>query len=621
MTLRGPYLPIGVKLIGIVSIILIASLAGMTLWTTNQYTNDVQRTVKYNTLDRADLISQKVASDLQALINAGRLIATSVDGGLMYRSSNASITNDLIKLEPDMISLWVLSQDSSGLHLVNRIDNKEKILRTQLTMPDPLQVIAQAPESFKQAFAGASVLDNLSPLFNYPVLALAFPYQQKTTTEAADIAVLLFSMDGLIHSLEAKELYVNTLVDATGKLLVSVDQKLVVQSPRLTSNPLVREAVTSSVDQEQLRYTETSGQKAIGSFRKFFGGRLIVLSSAPEDKALAQVNQIRNANFGLTAIVLWVAMMLLFFYSRTLSTPIRRLVDGTVKIQSGVYDIQFRKAPNDEIGRLSLAFTEMSRGLAERERIKTAFGKFVNKEIAEKVMRDDVRLGGEMLKAAIFFSDIRSFTAISEKLTPHEVVEFLNRYMTAMVECVNRTQGVVDKYIGDAIMAVWGVPYSRGNDTENAINGALMMRRALKEFNQDRGTDSKPFIRIGMSVNTGEVVAGQIGSPERMEYTVIGDPVNLASRIEALNKPFHTDILISEFAYQEVQGIFRVVPMKKIMVKGKAEPQQVYAVLGRLDDQLCPTDISVLRQDLGLEEVNVESVNTESEEVKYEVLE
>ncbi len=621
MTLRGPYLSIGVKLIGIVSLLLILSLAGMTLWTTSQYTNDVRRTVKFNTLDRADLISQKVESDLQSLINAGRLIATSVDGGLMYRTSKASITDDLIKLEPDLISLWVLTQDQSGLHLVNRLDNKAKIVRADLTMPDPLQVLAHAPESFKQAFAGASVLDNLSPAFNYPVLALSFPYQHKTATQAASIVVLLFSMDSLVRSLQSKELYVNTLIDATGKLLVSVDQKLVVQSPNLTSNPLVRQAVTSSVDQEQMRYFNAGGKAAIGSFRKFFGGRLIVLSSAPEAKALAQVKQIQSANFGLTALVLWVAVMFLFFYSRTLTTPIRRLVDGTVKIQSGTYDIQFRKAPNDEIGRLSLAFTDMSHGLAERERIKTAFGKFVNKEIAEKVMRDDVRLGGELIKAAIFFSDIRSFTAISEKLTPHGVVEFLNGYMTAMVECVNRTHGVVDKYIGDAIMAVWGVPYSRGNDTENAITGALQMRTALREFNKGRGTPEKPFIRIGMSVNTGEVVAGQIGSPERMEYTVIGDPVNLASRIEALNKPFHTDILISEFAYQEVPDLFRVVPMKKIMVKGKADAQQVYAVLGRLDDPQCPSDLATLRQQLGLEAVNLDSVDTESEEVKYEVLE
>ena len=226
----------------------------------------------------------------------------------------------------------------------------------------------------------------------------------------------------------------------------------------------------------------------------------------------------------------------------------------------------------------------MGMGLEEKERIKDAFGRFVNKEMAEMAEKGEIQLGGEIKPATIFFSDIRSFTAISEKLTPSEVVSFLNEYMTLMVDCVNDTNGVVDKYIGDAIMAVWGTPISHGNDAENAINGALMMRTALRKFNQNRGGERKPIIKIGCGLNSGDVLAGQIGSDERMEYTVIGDAVNLASRIEALNKPMGTDILVSQGTADLVEGIFDLVPMNKIKVKGKSEPQQIYAVLGRLDD-------------------------------------
>ena len=169
-------------------------------------------------------------------------------------------------------------------------------------------------------------------------------------------------------------------------------------------------------------------------------------------------------------------------------------------------------------------------------------------------------------------------------------------------------------------MAVWGTPISHGNDAENAINGALKMRTALMRFNLDRGSDKKPIIRIGCGLNTGDVLAGQIGSTERMEYTVIGDAVNLASRIEALNKPMGTDLLISQNTAEVVEGIYDLVPMNKIKVKGKTEPQQIYAVLGRLDDENRPRSLKELRQKVGIIGDFDNIADVEEKEVKYEII-
>jgi adenylate cyclase len=260
----------------------------------------------------------------------------------------------------------------------------------------------------------------------------------------------------------------------------------------------------------------------------------------------------------------------------------------------------------------------MGKGLAEREKMKDAFGKFVNKDIAERILRDEIKLGGERKNAAIFFSDIRNFTAMSENLQPEEVVEFLNQYMTRMVGCVNQTQGVVDKFIGDAIMAVWGTPISHGNDTANAVECALRMRESLAEFNKMRGGAKKPVIKIGCGINYGPVLAGQIGSQDRMEYTVIGDAVNLASRVESLNKPFGTDVLISEDSYQLVKDLFVVAPMEKILVKGKKDPQQIYAVLSRKNDSKGIKTIAELRAFLGINENELEKFDSNKEEKKYE---
>ncbi|MBL8994617.1 MAG: adenylate/guanylate cyclase domain-containing protein, partial [Spirochaetia bacterium] len=258
-------------------------------------------------------------------------------------------------------------------------------------------------------------------------------------------------------------------------------------------------------------------------------------------------------------------------------------------------------------------------------------GRFVNKEIAEMAAKGELKLGGERREAAVFFSDIRSFTAISEKLQPEEVVEFLNQYFTRMVGLVHHHKGSVDKFIGDAIMALWGVPISHGNDCENAILCSLAMRKNLMEFNEERAKEGKFPLKIGMGINYGPLLSGQIGSEDHISYTVIGDTVNLASRIEALNKPFGTDLLITQDAYEKTRGLFDVAPMQKIKVKGKEDVQQIYAVLRAVGDESGPKTIEALREMLGTEappppahpkrRVSDQDDEDGEHEVKYEIVE
>ncbi len=451
-------------------------------------------------------------------------------------------------------------------------------------------------------------------------MALLFPHALKAEGEAVSVTALFIAMDRVLEAITAGELYITLLTGQGGEILGHPDQQLIVERANMRSSPVIRDSLISNVELKQIRYLE-EGKTYLGSYRKFLEGTLTVFSIVEEAKAMAAVRKIQERNIYITIMVLCVAILGILIFSKSLTNPIRRLVEGANRIGQGDFLVDIPNNSRDELGRLTTAFTEMGRGLAEREKIKTAFGKFVNKEIAERVLRDEISLGGQTKEVAVFFSDIRSFTAISELLAPHEVVEFLNDYMTRMVACVNNTHGVVDKYIGDAIMAVWGAPYSVGNDTENAVNGALMMREALAEFNKGRGAPGKPALHIGCGINYGTVVAGQIGSMERMEYTVIGDAVNLASRIEALNKPFRTDILISAAAHEKVLGIFKVEPMKQIMVKGKVKPQQIYAVIGRLDDTACPQSLDAVRKRLGLAAGKLsDDIDPETKEEKYEIL-
>jgi adenylate cyclase len=259
------------------------------------------------------------------------------------------------------------------------------------------------------------------------------------------------------------------------------------------------------------------------------------------------------------------------------------------------------------------------------------FGRFTNRDIAVRAMRGEIKPGGLPKHGTIFFSDIRGFTEKSENFTKtfgdeasNRIVHWLNEYLTHMVECVEKTNGAVDKFIGDAVMAHWGTAYTSGSpqsDAFNCVKAALMMRTALYKMNKDRQQNDpgNPPIQIGCGINTGIVTAGQIGSDLRMEYTVIGDPVNLASRIEALNKPLGTDILISEDTWQLIGDKFITEEMPSVEVKGKKKPVRIFAVVNFAGIDKGPRTYAEVRRLLGIKPPDISNVDVNTNEEKYKI--
>ncbi|HEY8075067.1 MAG TPA: adenylate/guanylate cyclase domain-containing protein, partial [Labilithrix sp.] len=234
----------------------------------------------------------------------------------------------------------------------------------------------------------------------------------------------------------------------------------------------------------------------------------------------------------------------------------------------------------DEMEDLATGFNTMVDGLRERDKLRTTFGKYMTQSVMDHLLKGKVKLGGETLPVTILFTDIRSFTSISEKMTAHELVELLNEYFTEMVGIVIQEDGVVDKYIGDAIMAVFGAPVPKKDDAQRAVRAAVRMRKALADLNVKLAARGKPPIKTGIGIHTGEVVAGNIGSEARMEYTVIGDAVNLASRLESSTKDLGVNVLISEDTKNFLDDEFEVRAVKEIHVKGRAAPVMTYEVVG-----------------------------------------
>ncbi len=238
----------------------------------------------------------------------------------------------------------------------------------------------------------------------------------------------------------------------------------------------------------------------------------------------------------------------------------------------------------DELEDLATGFNKMVDGLKERDNLRTTFGKYMTATVMEHLLAGKVALGGESLKVTILFTDIRSFTAISERMDPQQLVALLNEYFTEMVGIVMQEDGVVDKYIGDAIMAVFGAPVPKAADAVNAVRAAVRMRRALAALNVRLVARGIPALQTGIGIHTGEVVAGNIGSEQKMEYTVIGDAVNLASRLETSTKELGVHILISEDTFELTKHIALVRPVRQITVKGRVQAVMTYEVIGLKDE-------------------------------------
>jgi adenylate cyclase len=190
--------------------------------------------------------------------------------------------------------------------------------------------------------------------------------------------------------------------------------------------------------------------------------------------------------------------------------------------------------------------------------------------------------------ATLLFTDIRGFTTLAEHLGPQATVSMLNEYFTLMVDCIQHEGGMLDKFIGDAIMAAFGLPEPQADDADRAVRTAIAMIRSLNEWNSVRVADGRPRIDMGVGLNTGSVVAGNIGSPKRMDFTMIGDGVNLAARLESACKEYHARILISDFTHRELKGVYRTREVDRVVVKGKTEPVAVHEVLDYHTDETFP---------------------------------
>lgn len=280
----------------------------------------------------------------------------------------------------------------------------------------------------------------------------------------------------------------------------------------------------------------------------------------------------------LCGLFVVIALGLNSLVMKSILHPIGEMMRVLKMVKNGDLTGRIQVVSNDEIGILGDAGNDMIAGLADRERIRETFGRYVTPEIRDHILEGRIPADGERRMATVLFSDLRDFTPYVEENAPEEVVKSMRAYFTLMQKAIRNRQGLVLQYVGDGIEAAFGAPIPCDKHAEQALMAAIDMRKALEEFNREREAMGTPPFRQGIGIHTGMVLAGNTGSVDHLSYALIGETVNVAARVQDLTKRFSCDILITEETASILTGTYRLEKELPVMVKGYSRPVTVYRV-------------------------------------------
>ena len=428
-------------------------------------------------------------------------------------------------------------------------------------------------------------------LLNFLILSKQKERLYRQTIKIGKISLNYFSSNASIPILEDNILRLNTLIkeaSAVDGLLYAI---IVNNNQIIKAHTDINKIDTNFEKFDNMEDVKREGDVTYFNYFSKSGEHVLNLTSSIsfKDKELGKVHVgvsidfikklIHKERMSIILISLFVilfgivvAMFLGFRFSR----PLSNLVLATKEIGAGNYQHKIVLDRNDELGNLATAFNRMGDELWKNSLMQKSFGKYIGSEILDMILiePESAWLKGRKNEATIIFTDIRGFTSYSEANEPEKVVEVLNEYFEIATRAIQNNGGYVDKFIGDSVLGVFGVPVYHENHVERAVRAAIDMQ---KEFQKERETDNSLLQSVGIGINSGVVVSGNIGSSSKMEYTVIGDCVNVASHLNALAKS--GEIIISKSVYVILSGIIKVEEFSPQYIKGKTEPIETFKVL------------------------------------------
>ncbi|MGO9374746.1 MAG: adenylate/guanylate cyclase domain-containing protein [Syntrophobacteraceae bacterium] len=423
-----------------------------------------------------------------------------------------------------------------------------------------------------------------STVFGRHVLYLCVPVKSPEGEVIGSLSTLLDleeALSTLLTSTQFGESGYIVLVDHDGLILAHPDRA------RAREDVSMYRAVQAGLKGESgsLVDLNRAGQKRLFFYRPVKGlgsinpKPMILISEMDEREALSPLYSLRFKLVSGTVLIALACLAIAQQLSRYIKRPFEDLLHMVEQVQAGDLSVRAHTHGRDEIGQLGAALNGMVEGLRERDVVKEIFGRYVTTQVSDEVLKGNVNLGGESRRVTILFSDIRNFTAMSEQMEPTQVVDFLNDYFSEMVEAVFEYGGVLDKFMGDGMLAVFGSFGDAPDHPRRGVMAALRMKALLGKINGKRSIMGKPPNNIGVGIHTDEVIVGNIGSYRRLEYTVIGDGVNTTARLESLNKVFDSTILITSSTYEEVSDLFECRLMPEAQIRGKTKVMTTYEVL------------------------------------------
>jgi len=414
------------------------------------------------------------------------------------------------------------------------------------------------------------------------ISSIANQLQQENKGQAAFVidkyGVVIFHRDpkALYHSLDK-------LSDDVMQTLITEKRFMRDQIPN-ANLPLLAKSMIGATKPGHLSYRspDVKLDKVVGFAPVKGSQQWVVGVSESQTLFLAPLHQLFKNVIMSVSFVGLAFILIAMFSARSVTRPLRAISDSIAVLEKGDFDNAHAKVfNNDEIGQVARSFNTMALNMKEREREKDIFGRVVSPEVREKLLAGDLTLGGENRRVTVLFSDIRNFTTLSEKLDPDDLVLTLNDYLTEMSSAVRPFGGYINNFIGDAIVVIFGAPVALEHAEWSAVQAGMAMLECLKNVNSRRTAQCDEPLKIGVGISTGKAIAGQIGSPERFLYTVIGDAINVAARLETLTKEYKDySILINASTYEAVKDTAEItfVSLGPQYLKGRTMPVDVYGI-------------------------------------------
>jgi adenylate cyclase len=605
--------PIGVKLVLVISALLISTLGAITVMVSVLVGSDVRIAAEDNNFTRnkriaagaevflqAVLIKARVQLGMSALVKGSEGPQSGMD---FFFRENPAIAAVLSVANAPVVAD---TPDFAGAGR-QRFVNGDFLAARGIDVRAVENFLQSCGEELKQAAAGEALLLNASSFFGMSALALIFLPDGKTLPEepaAADAGeapvpaggmcgpvVCIFSAEGLAANFDsgANESF---LINGAGDVLIRPDQESSGAEQNFPGPELIRSVLKNGSRSYQTIYTDEKGDEYFGAYQKLSAADAALITRIPSSIVMADTSAAVRRNILISFAVLALAICAIAFFSGTISEPLKALIRTSEMIEEGNYNISLTNRSRDEIGALTRSFIGMSHGLEN-------FEKFTSKTLVRLARQGKLRRTGESKTVVVCFTAIRGFGELSKNMNAHDVVAFVNSFLSRIVPCISCSGGLVDKFLtqdGVVVMALWGAATTHGYPRPDALacmRSVLMMRAVLRNWNAERfpfsasrpGGKNNPLVKIGCGINIGEVISGQMGSDERMEYTVVGDTVNLAARIEGPNDLFDTDILITENMQELIGDSLVTEEMPGLEVKGKEKPLRVFSVVNMRNRQ------------------------------------